>query len=104
MLGVADLLLLGLALYFVQEGEAQRAAAKGVTFFVHFPQPLLPVAYAAAVVLIPTLALTILAGMRRAPLGRWPWIGTALAVILLIVLTVGVGGPDAVRTIVDPSN
>lgn len=98
------MLLLGLALYFIQEGEAQRTAGHGVTFFVHFPQPLLPAAYAAAVVLIPTLAVAVLAGLRRAPLGRWPWIGTALAVILLTILTVGVGGPDAVRTIIDPAN
>lgn len=95
--------MLALALYFIQEGEAQRSHPN-VGFFVHFPRPLLPVAYAAAVVLIPTLAVAVLAAMRRAPLGRWPWIGTAVAVILLIVLTVGVGGPDAVRTIIDPSH
>ncbi len=105
LFGVVQALLLVLALYFIQEGQAQQAAAKtGVTFFVHFPPLLLPVAYAAAIVLIPTLAATILAVMRRAPLGRWPWIGTGIAVALLIILTVGVGGPDAVRTIVDPSH
>jgi hypothetical protein len=53
-------------------------------------------------VLVLTLAVTVLSALKRAPLGRWPLIGTALAVTLLIVLTAGVGGPDAVRTIIAP--
>ena len=91
-----------LALYFIQEGEAQRRAAGAVEFFVDYPGWLLPVAYTAAVVLVLTLAVTVLSALKRIPLGRWPLIGTVLAVILSIVLTAGVGGPDAVLSIIAP--
>lgn len=92
-----------LALYFIQEGEAQRSATDAVVFFVDYPDWALPVSYVTAVVMVITLALTVLAAWRGS-LGRGPVIGTALGVILLIALTAAVGGPDAVRTIIDPSN
>lgn len=104
MVGLVDVALLTLALYFIQEGQAQAGASAALVFFVDYPGWALPVSYATAAVLVVTLAATVLAGVKRSPLGRLPLIGTALAVILLVVLTAAVGGPDAVRTIIDPSN
>lgn len=100
---MVDVLLLLLALYFIQEGLAQQAHPE-VSFFVDFPDTLLPLGYAVVILLIPTVALALLATIRGFPLGRWPWIASGLAALALLVLTVGVGGPDAVWTIIDPSH
>lgn len=96
-----DLLLIVLALYLIQEGEAQRARPD-VPFFVHFPITFLPLAYAALILLVTNLALVffvVLRGLRRR---RWPWVTTLLAIVCLgiIVAQIGFGG---VYTIIHPT-
>lgn len=103
VLSLVDALLLLLALYFIQEGQAQRARPDAA-FFVDFPDALLPLGYAAVILLVPTIALMLLATLRRLPVGRGSWIASGLAILALLILTIGVGGPDAVWTIVDPSH
>ena len=97
-----NLLLLILALYLLQEGLAQKATP-GLRFFVDFPTELLPLAYAAALLLLPNLALSFFVVLRGLPKRRWPWVTTVLAAILLGVIVVNLG-LDAVLTIISPES
>jgi 4-amino-4-deoxy-L-arabinose transferase-like glycosyltransferase len=87
---VIDAALLILALYFIQEGEAQRAHPN-LWFFVDFPTKLLPLAYAAAILMIPNLAVTALTLIRNLYRRRWPWVTTLVAAILLSVIIAMIG-------------
>lgn len=103
LLLVINLLLLTLALYFIQEGVAQQqAAGKPITFFVDFPTELLPLAVIAVLLLIPNLAVIALSLLRNLYRRRWPWITTFIATVLLAIITLKVGF-DGVLTIIDPS-
>jgi hypothetical protein len=104
MVGGVVVALLILSLYFVQEGIAQWNASSGLVFFVDYPDWALPVSIVTSVVLVLTLALDVLTIVKRRPLGRGVLAGAVIGIILLVVLTSAVGGPDAVRTIIDPSN
>ncbi|MDP9212032.1 MAG: hypothetical protein M3N59_02020 [bacterium] len=92
--------LLILALYFIQEGEAQRAHPD-LRFFVDFPVVLLPLAYAAALLLIPNFAVTAFVLARNLYRRRWPWVTTFVSAVLLAVITAMVGW-DGVATIIKP--
>lgn len=94
--------LLILALYLIQEGRAQ-AATPGIAFFVDFPTELLPLAYAAVILLLPNFALSVFVILRRLRRRRWPWLTTAAAALLLGVL-VGTLGLSEVWTIIDPNS
>ncbi len=92
--------LLILALYFIQEGEAQRTHPD-LRFFVDFPVVLLPLAYAAALLLIPNFAVTAFVLARNLYRRRWPWVTTLVSVVLLAIITMAVGW-DGVATIINP--
>ncbi len=100
LLVIIDVALLALALYFIQEGMAQRANPD-VRFFVRFPAELLPLAYVAALLLLPNFAVTGLALARNLYRRRWPWVTTFVSAILLAVITAVVGW-DGVVTIISP--
>jgi hypothetical protein len=97
---VIDSLLLVLAFYFIQEGQAQRANPN-LVFFVDFPTGLLPLAYLAVLLLLPNFAVIFFAIVRNLYRRRWPWLTTAMAVILLGVIGYQLG-LDGIRTIIDP--
>lgn len=97
---VLNILLLTLGLYFIQEAQAQRANPD-FHFFVPFPQPLLPLAYAAVLLLLPNFAIIAITIKRRLWKRRWPWVTTALAAVLLLVVAAKIG-PAGVWAIISP--
>lgn len=103
LLLVLDAVLLILAFFLIQEGQAQAADTNSKVFFVEFPTELLPLAYAAAVLLVANFAITFFTLLRGLYVRRWPWVTTLTAGILLGVVCAQVGFEN-VWGIVDPGH
>lgn len=102
LLLAANVLVVVLALFLLQEGRAQQANPN-IGYFVDFPIRLLPLAYAALGIAIANFAILAITAWRRLPRRRWPFVMTLLAVAALAVIA-GSLGLDDLRTIIDPSS
>jgi hypothetical protein len=102
LLVILNVLVLTLALFFIQEGSAQKLHS-GVHFFVTFPTKLLPLCYLAALLTLPNLAILFFTTLRRLRKRIWPVVTTVLAVVLVGIVVVKLG-PGGVLTVIDPNH